>query len=174
MLGNDEISSYTLKDSAYIRILKDIADYSDHETKIIIGACYGGATYSRPAIDYRDTTRMDGDLLMKDLGKIFNRSMIYGCESWVMTKPGLFQKRPSVVGYPGRNLFHDICYKPVWENIGKWNEYNAITNELKSSNPVTLDPFGNLKKVSLSSKKMKKLKKRIRHHLTKLQPGLYK
>lgn len=47
--------------------------------------------------------------------------------SWVLTKPGLFHERAAVAGYPTRNIFHDVCYKPAWENIGKWNEYNAVT-----------------------------------------------
>ena len=140
----------------------------------IIGSCYGGATYHRSSIDYKDTTRMNGDSLMISLGSIFSKSTIYGSESWVMTKPGLFLERSAVAGFPGRNLFHDICYQPAWENLGKWNEYNAVTKKFTSVNPVTLDKYGNLKVRIWAYSGHDDVTKIIGENLEKLQKGLYK
>jgi len=118
-IGHDEYSYKTLKDSSTLAPLQQLSSYTDNGTKIIIGSCYGGATYRRLSIDYKDTTRMNGDSLMIGIGKIFDRAFIYASESWVMTKPGLFLKKAAVGGYPGRKLFRDICYEPAWQNVGK-------------------------------------------------------
>jgi hypothetical protein len=173
-IGDDEISHYTLEDAAIALPLQQLATFSDKESKIVIGSCYGGATYYRFSIDYRDTTRMNGDSLMIALGRIFNQSNIYGSESWVMTKPGLFLKRAAVAGFPRRKLFRDICYQPAWENMGKWNEYNPVTNRFASVNPVTMDMYGNLMVRTISYTSKDEVKKDIAKKLGKLAPGLYK
>lgn len=111
---------------------------------------------------------------MFEMGNIFNRSIIYASESWVMTSPGLFMERGSVTGYPGCNLFHDYCYRPVWETIGKWNEYNAAEKTFRSVNPVTLDKFGNLKLRIWSYDGHSDVNKAISMNLAKLGPGLYR
>lgn len=173
-IGENEISYYSLEDPAIGEALQQLANFSDNKTKIVIGSCYGGATYCRFSIDYRDTTRMNGDSLMIGLGKIFYQSKIYGSESWVMTKPGLFLKRAAVAGYPRRKLFRDICYQPAWENMGKWNEYNSTTNHFVSINPVTMDMYGNLVVRTISYTSKDEVRKDIAKKLTKLEPGLYK
>jgi hypothetical protein len=173
-IGRDEISYKTLKDSVIISPFQQLAFLADNESRIVIGSCYGGATYQRLSIDYRDTTRMNGDSLMIGLGNIFNRSLIYGSESWVMTKPGLFLKGPAVAGFPGRKLFRDVCYRPAWENMGKWNEYNAATKTFTSINPVTLDMYGTLKVRTRTYTDRKEVKKDILKNLEKLETGLYK
>jgi hypothetical protein len=173
-IGTDEYNYKTLNDSLLVQPLKKLSVYSDQDTRVIVGSCYGGATYRRTSIDYKDTTRMNGDSLMIALGHVFNQSCIYGCESWVMTKPGLFLKRAAVAGYPGRKLFRDICYQPAWENMGKWNEYNATTNHFSRVNPVALDMYGNALVRTISYTDKEEVKKRIIKNLGKLQPGLYK
>lgn len=173
-IGHDEYSYKTLKDSSLIQPMKELSSFSDQDTKIIIGSCYGGATYHRASIDYKDTTRMNGDSLMIAMGKVFNQSSIFACESWVMTKPGLFLKRAAVAGNPSRKLFRDVCYQPVWENMGKWNEYNAATNNFSSVNPVTLDMYGNLIVRTLSYTEKEDVHNKINNNLKKLKQGLYK
>jgi hypothetical protein len=173
-IGSDEYNYKTLKDSAAVQPLKQLALFSDSETKIIIGSCYGGATYQRASIDYKDTTRMNGDSLMIAIGRLFNNSNIYACESWVMSKPGLFLKRAAVAGYPGRKLFRDVCYQPAWENVGKWNEYTATKDCFSHINPVTLDMYGNATIRSVAYTDKKDVKKKIIKNLGNLQPGLYK
>jgi len=173
-IGTDEYSYKTLKDQAVLQPLKQLGAFANTETKVIIGSCYAGATYYRASIDYKDTTRMNGDSLMIALGNVFGQSRIYACESWVMTKPGLFLKRAAVVGYPGRKLFRDVCYQPAWENMGKWNEYNAATNCFNPVGPVTLDMYGNVIVRRFSHKDTEHAKKRVAKNLEKLHQGLYK
>lgn len=173
-IGKDEISYKTLKDSAVQAPFEELAAYSNNETKIIIGSCYGGATYHRASVDYKDTTRMNGDSLMIVVGEIFGKATVYASESWVMTKPGLFLKRAAVAGSPGRKLFRDVCYQPAWENIGRWNEYNAVTGCFTSIKPVTLDMYGNAIVRTLAYTEKKKVQKTISKNIGKLQMGLYK
>jgi hypothetical protein len=173
-IGHDEYSYETLKESFTASPLRQLTEFSDQYTRIVIGSCYGGATYERASIDYANTTRMNGDSLMMVIGKIFPRSSIYACESWVMTKPGLFLKKAAVAGFPGRKLFRDVCYQPAWQNMGKWNAYNAATNNFSSINPVTMDIYGNLIVRTSSYTQKEKVKKAIIKNLKKLETGLYK
>jgi hypothetical protein len=173
-IGKDEVSFKTTKDSAIISPLLSIAAFADTGSKVVIGSCYGGATYNRLSIDYKDTTRMNGDSLMFSLGEIFSKSTIYGSEGWVMSKPGLFKERAAVAGFPGRKLFRDICYQPVWENLGKWNEYNAADKKFSSINTITLDTEGNLKVRIWPYTGHDDVNEHIQKNLEKLGTGLYK
>lgn len=173
-IGHDEYSYKTLKDSSFISPIAVLAAYSDINTKVIIGSCYGGATYQRASIDYKDTTKMNGDSLMIYLGEIFQQATVYASESWVMTKPGLFLKRGAVAGFPGRKLFRDYCYQPVWENMGKWNEYNAVSNSFLPVNPLTMDMYGNAIVRTLSYTSKEEVRKDIIKNLSRLEVGLYK
>ena len=173
-IGNNEYNYKNLKDPDTIQCLKQLAALSDQQTRVVIGSCYAGATYYRTSPDYKDTTRMNGDSLMMGMGKIFDHAVIYASESWVMTKPGLFWKASSVTGTPIRKRFKDILYKPSWENIGKWNEYNAVTGQFQNVNPITLDKHGNIYIRTHSYTNKKKIKKKILRSLQKLHPGLYK
>lgn len=173
-IGKDEYSYKTLKDSTIVQPLQQLAPHVGEDTKIIIGSCYGGATYTRSSIDYKDTTRMNGDSLMIGIGEILGKGNIYACESWVMTKPGLFLKKAAVAGFPGRKLFRDVCYKPAWENVSKWNHYNATTDQFATVNPVTMDMYGNLLFLRQAYAEKKEVKKDISKNLGKLEHGLYK
>jgi hypothetical protein len=173
-IGHDEYSYKTLQDSSVAAPMQQLAPYADDETKVIIGSCYGGATYHRSSIDYADTTRMNGDSLMMAMGNIFQQSTIYGSESWVMTKPGLFLKRAAVAGFPGRKLFRDSCYLPAWQNVGRWNAYDAITRSFTAVNPVTLDMYGNAIVRSSAYTDKQSVRKDIDKNIQKLEAGLYK
>jgi hypothetical protein len=174
MIGHDECNSKILSDTNLKLPLAELAAYTTRSTRVIIGSCYGGATYIRTSVDYKDTFRMDGDSLMKALGRIFINSTVYASESWVMSKPGLFNRKPAVGGNPGRKLFLDLCYQPAWENIGVWNQYDSYTGSFAQSNTVALDKEGNLVIRGESYKEEKKLDKKIHKSLYKLQPNLYK
>jgi hypothetical protein len=107
-IGTDEVSYKTLADSSVAAAFSPLAGYTTRQSKFVIGSCYGGATYTRSSIDYKDTTRMNGDSLMISLGRIIQNGQVFGSESWVMSKPGLFWRRPATGGNPGRKLFLDI------------------------------------------------------------------
>jgi len=174
-IGHDEISFKKLKDSSFTNPFDSLTPYATNETRLVIGSCYGGATYHRTSIDYRDTTRMNGDSLMIALAKFFPQAKIYGSESWVMTKPGIFNdKGVAVAGFPKRKLFHDVCYRPAWENVGKWNEYNAATGTLTQINSVTLDSYGNLEVVRRSFNEKPATQKDIQKNILKLEADLFK
>jgi len=174
-IGHDEISYMKLKDTSLANSFNILTPYSTNETRLVIGSCYGGATYHRSSIDYRDTTRMNGDSLMMALAKFFPQAKIYGSESWVMTKPGIFNdKGAAVAGFPKRKLFHDVCYRPAWENIGKWNEYNAATRTLTQINSVTLDSYGNLEMIRWSFNEKPATQKDIQKNILKLEADLFK
>lgn len=173
-IGNSEYDFLTLKDTSVTKSIKELIPFVDADTRVVIGSCYGGATYIRSSVDYKDTTRMNGDSLMIALGELLQHPVVYACESWVMTKPGLFLKRASVAGFPGRKLFRDICYRPAWENMGKWNAYNAATDEFFAINPITLDRYGRSMIRGSSYNNKKETRKKIMKNLGKLEPGLYK
>lgn len=173
-IGKDEVSYQSLKDSSVSTLFLQIAAFTDNETKLVIGSCYGGATYCRSSVDYKDTSLMKGDSLMFELGKIFTHVTIYGSESWVMTKPGLFHQHAAAAGHPTRNLFHDICYEPTWKNLGKWNEYDATTKTFTTINPVTLDKYGSMSIRAKAYTGHDNVNKVIARNLRKLKPGLYR
>jgi len=174
-IGHDEVNSRKLKDSSFASSFSTLTPYTTGDTKLVIGACYGGATYQRSSIDYKDTTRMDGDSLMMAFGKFFPQAKIYGSESWVMTKPGIFNDNSaSVAGFPKRKLYRDACYRPAWENVGKWNEYNAATGTLTHINSISLDSYGNLSLVSWSYNGKPETQKDIHKNISRLEFDLFK
>jgi hypothetical protein len=118
---------------------------------------------------------MNGDSLMMALGNFFPQARIYGSESWVMTKPGIFNDhKAAVAGFPKRKLFRDVCYRPAWENIGKWNEYNAVMGTLSHVNSVTLDSYGNLAMIPWSYNGKPGTQKDIRKNISRLEFDLFK
>ena len=174
-IGHDEINFKKLNDTTFTNAFETLTPYSTCDTKLVIGSCYGGATYQRSSVDYRDTTRMNGDSLMMALGKFFPQARIYGSESWVMTKPGIFNNhKAAVAGYPKKKLFRDVCYRPAWENIGRWNEYNAATGTLTHVNSVGLDSYGNLAMVRWSFNGKPGTQKDIQKKISKLEVDLFK
>jgi len=174
-IGHSEISFKNINDPSTANAFAKLTSYSNYDTKLVIGSCYGGATYRRSSIDYRDTTRMNGDSLMMALGNFFPQARIYGSESWVMTKPGIFNEhKAAVAGFPKRKLFRDVCYRPAWENVGRWNEYNVITGTLTHVNSVTLDSYGNLAMIPWSYNRKPGTQKDIQKNISKLEYDLFK
>lgn len=173
-IGKDEISYKTLADKSMSQPFEQLSQYTDGATKIVIGSCYGGATYRRASIDYKDTTRMNGDSLMIALGNIIKKGIVYGSESWVMTKPGLFSRKASTGGFPGRKLFLDVCYEPAWKNVGHWNQYKISDTLFQSINTVSLDASGNLVIRGAPYSIEKNKKEEIDSMLAKLEPNLYR
>ncbi|HEV8269676.1 MAG TPA: hypothetical protein VGQ04_00145 [Chitinophagaceae bacterium] len=174
-IGHNEISFKNINDSSSANAFTSLTPYANYDTRLVIGSCYGGATYQRSSIDYRDTTHMNGDSLMMALGKFFPQARIYGSESWVMTKPGIFNDhKAAVAGFPKRKLFRDVCYRPAWENIGKWNEYNAVTGTLTHINSITLDSYGNLAMIRWSYNGKPGTQNDIQKNILKLEADLFK
>ncbi len=143
-VGKDEFSFKNIKDTSYTKRLGMIASYCDSLTKVGIGSCYSGATFTVPAIDSFPETRMNGDSLMMGLSMILNNATVYGSESWVMSGPGIFRARYALSGFPKRKRFKDPFFKPVWERLGEWNCYNGSKREFKKTNTVCLSADANI------------------------------
>lgn len=173
-IGKDEFSYKNINDSNHVRAFLELAVYCDSNTHIGIGSCYGGATYSRPETETFKESRMNGDSLIIGLGKIFNGTTIYGCESWVMTKPGLFKETFAMAGYPLLRRYKDVVYKPVWEQLGVWNSYSTRFSTLQRVNCIKLDKEGNIGTRFNQYQSQKKVKKQIARILYRLQEGVLK
>ena len=143
----------------------------DSNTRIGIGSCYGGATYSKPGVS-GSLQRMNGDVLMRGLGAIFSQATIYACESWVMTKPGLFKEKFAMAGFPLRKKFKDISFEPVWNRLGMWNSYRLSNDEIIAVNCVTLTKHGNIQIRHNSYQSQKKVQTKMAHNKEKLRPNL--
>lgn len=171
-IGHDEYSYHSTKDSLFIEPLREVAAFTNESSRIVIGSCYGGATYNRKSLYTEDTLRMNGDSLMISLGNIFNKAAIIGSESWVMTKPGLFTRKSAVTGYPTRRLFRDVVYQPAWQHIGQWNIYYPSSKKFSALNGVTMDRNGNLFSFKNSYTSIDNNRKKIDKKMKRLKPGL--
>ena len=174
LIGKDEFNYKSVRDTNYAKPFEQLAPYCTDKTSVVIGSCYGGATFKRASLYSADTLRMNGDSLMMGLAADFKNATVYASESWVMTKPGLFKKRASVAGYPLRKLFRDVVYRPAWENVGLWNEYSTRIQKLLHIPPVTMDKFGDILICQNYYTSKGKVKRKIARKMRKLHPGLLK
>lgn len=171
-VGKDQFSYKNINDSISVIYLEKIAAFCDEQTKVALGSCYAAADFYFPATDSTPATRMNGDSLMIGLGKIFNRSTIYACESWVMSKPGIFSNKFGFAGYPLNKSFKDAVYAPVWERLGMWRRYSFQYNELKRIPTIALDRYGNIHVRAREYHNLPKAKKKIGNALKNLKHGL--
>jgi len=173
-VGHDEFSYKNIRDTTQIEAFNKLAGYCDSDTKIGIGSCYGGATYARPESETFKESKMNGDSLMIGLANIFPAATVYACESWVMTKPGLFKERFAMAGAPLRKKFKDTVFAPVWERLGMWNCYNASSNDFKGVNCVILTKYGDIKTRFNNYQSLKKVTRKIACTRRKLKPNYLK
>ncbi len=171
-IGTDEINYRSINHAQISGSIKKLSLYATSRSRFIIGSCYGGATFARLVNDYKDTTSMRGDSLMISMGDLLQHGVIYGSESWVMSRPGLFLKRLSVYGNPGRKIFHDKYYQPAWEHVGEWNKYSAQHARFERANAITLNSNGQLIEFTQPYQLKKKYKKSIKKIVANLQPDL--
>jgi len=173
-VGTDAFNYKNINDTAATKYLRMISAYCDGHTKIGLGACYAGATYDFPATDSTAASPMHGDSLLIGLGQIFNRSLVYGSESWVMAKPGIFSDKFGFAGYPLQKRFLDSVYAPVWEHLGEWRQYSAATKEIKNVPTISLNRWGDIRLRDRNYQDLKKAKKAIAEKTSKLKHGLAK
>lgn len=144
MVGKDEVNAMSITDTAFNRPFQKLAAYCDTGTVIGIGSCYGGATFTLPAVEGLPEKRMNGDSLMMNLGKLLNNATVYGSESFVMTGPGMFYAGYTLAGFPALKRFKDPLFQHVWERVGNWNCYNGKTGEFSRVNTVYLKRCGTI------------------------------
>lgn len=144
-LGKDQFSYKTINDTVYTQFLRALIPYCNDQTNIAIGSCYGGATFEKPSNRDNPPGRMNGDSLMIGLGNIFPCASIYGTESWVMTKPGIFMKNSfALAGFPLGRRFKTEAYRPVWERMGVWHCYTSLSEKMENINTVCLSRAGSI------------------------------
>jgi hypothetical protein len=175
ILGQDEFSYKTIRDSSKTKNLKAIAPFCDEYTQVAIGSCYSGATYEKPPHNGNPASRMNGDSLMIGMAQVLAGATIYGTEGWVMTKPGIFCKHSyALAGYPLQKRFKDEVYKPVWEHMGVWHSYSSLTKKFETVNTLALSRTGTIRVKSVTYLDKEKSKRRLERNLGKLKPGLLK
>jgi hypothetical protein len=173
ILGNDEFSYKTIRDSAGTHHIKRLAPYVDTRTRVAIGSCYSGATYYKPSSGTNSSTRMNGDSLLIGMASLLHGATVYGAEGWVMTKPGLFRKHSyALSGYPIQKKFIDQAYLPVWENLGKWNSYNAVSGNFEQVNSIALTRNGSIHVKSVSYLQKEKYTKRQARKIARIEHSL--
>ena len=171
-VGNNKFYYKNIYDSATTQDLYRIAKFCDKHTKIGLGACYAGADYDFPATGSSAAIKMNGDSLLRGLGKIFNSSTIYASQSWVMAKPGMFTRKYGFAGYPIQKKFLDEVYQPVWERLGMWTAYSPITQNLEYIPTVSINRWGDIKVLEQNYNYTKKARNIISRKTNKLKPGL--
>lgn len=165
-IGEEEFNYKSIRDSALTGHLKKLTPFCDTKTKAGIGSCYGGATYTLPAIEHLPAQRMNGDSLMIGLSDLLGNAIVFACESFVMTKPGILSSRYAFYGLPGKKKFKDPLYASVWEKLGDWNCYSGETEKFGPPVTVTLGRDGD---IQVKEKKYMALEKNIKKLSRKMQ-----
>ena len=172
-IGEDEYNWKSVRDSSYTRYLKKLGDYCDTNTRAGIGSCYGGATYSLPAIEEFPESRMNGDSLMIGLSELLNNATVYASESFVMTRPGILNASYGFFGNPAKKKFRDIIYGPVWEKLGEWNCYSGNKKQFETPVTVSLRPNGSIHCKPKKFLAYAKNKKKLNEKMVRLKKGNY-
>jgi hypothetical protein len=173
MLGEDTINYLSIANPQVMEALSAVAAYCDEKSFVALGACYGSATYNRPANHIVPEKRMNGDSLLLQLGKAFTLTPVLASESWVMTKPFMFGSKWGISGYPLEHRFRDELFRPVWERLGMWRILEPGANEVKPVNTVSLSGKGDIRFNESNYLDREKHKKKQGKNLSKLEPGLY-
>lgn len=173
-IGSTKFSYKNISDSGQVAPLVRIAKYCDQHSQIALGACYAGADFNFPATDSTEATPMYGDSLLIGLGNIFYTASIFGSQSWVMAKPGMFTSRYGLVGNLIQKRYKDIVYEPVWERLGSWNHYSAATHELKPAPTLAINRWGDIKIGEANYTDSPKAQKKIAQKKAQLETGIAK
>jgi hypothetical protein len=172
-IGEEEFNYLTIHDSTTTAYLKKLAPYCDTNTTVGIGSCYGGATYTLPAVENIPAQRMNGDSLMMGVSSLLSNATVYASESFVMTGPGIMNANYSLAGCPGRKKFKDPIYAPVWEKLGEWNCYSGKRGMFENTVTVSLNPDGSIYTKDRNYLSFKKNKKRLVKKMLQFRPGNY-
>lgn len=172
-IGKEEFNYQTIRDSAFTVHLKKLAAYCDTNTNVGIGSCYGGATYTLPAVENFPEQRMNGDSLMIGTSRLFNNATVYACESFVMTGIGIMNASYAMAGMPGRKKFKDPVYKPVWEKLGEWNCYSGKKGAFEKPVTVSLQHNGSISCKQRNYLSYPKNRKKLEKKFKKFKRGNY-
>jgi hypothetical protein len=143
-IGIDEYNYESIRDSSFTVHLKKLAVFCDSKTNIGIGSCYGGATFTLPAIENFPSARMNGDSLMISMSNLLGNASVFASESFVMTGPGILNATYALAGNPGLKKFKDPIYAPVWNRLGEWNYYSGEKGMFEERVTVSLGQDGSI------------------------------
>jgi hypothetical protein len=172
-IGSDEFNYKSIRDSCFTIHLKKLAAYCDTNTRAGIGSCYGGATYSLPAVEEFPEQRMNGDSLMIGLSEVLNNASVYASESFVMTGPGILNASYAFSGNPGRRKFRDPVYEPVWKKLGEWNCYSGKEKIFTEPVTVSLNQDGRISFKRKNYLEFEKNREKWVKKMTRLKRGHY-
>ncbi len=172
-IGEDEFNSANIHDSTTTCYLKMLSAYCDTNTRVGIGSCYAGATYTLPAIEDFPAKRMNGDSLMVGVSDLFNHATVYACESFVMTNLGIMHASYALAGMPKRKKFKDPIYEPVWEKLGEWNCYSGKEREFKKPVTISLNQDGSIYVKKRNYLDFEKNKKKLSKKMRRFKKGNY-
>lgn len=172
-IGKEDFTYAAIKDSMATHHLKELSAYCDTTTQVGIGSCYGGATFTLPAIEDFPAQRMNGDSLMIGMSRLLGNATVYACESFVMTGPGLLNVNYSLCGTPDRKKYKDPLYSPVWERAGEWNRYSGKSGSFGTPVSVTLRHDGTIGVKDQRYLQIKKNKEKLNRNLKKFRSGNY-
>ncbi len=172
-IGKEEFNSLTIRDSSFTVHLQRLANYCDSNTYVAIGSCYGGATYTLPAIETFPAQRMNGDSLMTGVSKLLSNATVLASESFVMTGPGILNAGYALAGSPGRKKFKDPIYLPVWEKLGEWNCYSGKKQRFEDPLTVSLNQDGSIYFKAKNYLDIEKNKQKLLKNLQRFKKGNY-
>ncbi len=173
-IGINEINHNTIKEPKIEVMLKNIGLYCDSVTKIGLGSCYSGASFKLPQVDRFPEQRMNGDSLMIRISELMNGANVFGSESWVMTKPGIFNGSQAMGGHPLAKRFKDPVALPAWKELGEWTSYSSITGQFRKVRTISLDNNGNIYPNYLSYLASEKKRKKQMKTISRLKKGNFK
>lgn len=169
-IGEDNFSFKNINDTQHSGFLRKLSALSDSNTKVGIGSCYGGATFTHPGSAIAKSGPMNGDSLMMGMGKIFTGSTIYASGGWVMMKPGIFSDKFGFAGYPLGKKYRTLYWKPVWDHLGEWYSYNSNDSFVRNINTVALNNVGEIKVRARNYLSLNKAVKKQGKAIASLQP----
>jgi len=172
-IGSEEFNCHSIRDTCFTAQFKKLGAYCDTNTNVSIGSCYGGATYTLPAVEEFPAQRMNGDSLMIGLSELLNNSTVYGSESFVLTGPGILSSSYALAGNPLRKKFKDQVYAPVWEKLGEWNCYSGKEKRFEEPVTVTLHPNGSIATKKINYLALEKNKNKWLKKMQQLKSGNY-
>lgn len=172
-IGNDEFTYTAMRDTSRTIPFRELARWCDTATQVGIGACYGGATYTLPAVETFPARRMNGDSLMVALSRLLGNASIYASESFVMTGPGILNINYALCGTPKRKKFKDPLFKPVWERAGDWNLYQGSTGTFEDSLSITLKQNGTIARKSHRFLSIVRNRQKLATNLKRFRNGNY-
>ncbi len=168
-IGNEEFSYKTIRDILKTNYLAQLSAFCDFNTNVIIGSCYGGATYKRTLPGDTVQSMMHGDSLMIGLSDILNGSTVFGSESWVMMKPGIFKNTYAFAGHPWGKKYRDQILEPAWKRIGKWNRYSGRQKKIQEVHTISLNKYADVTINQKSYQHKKRIQRTIHRKLKKLE-----